>query len=220
MVHCLNNCPKSLKQGRYNWPHDSILSHIVRQLKHDETNLTIAVDLPSSPVPGGSTIPPHILVTKHRPDLVLIDNEKKKIHILELTSCFDRTSNIDGARSRKRTRYASLVRGINSSENEWTATLDTLEICSLGSIRKDTRETLTKWVGRRKAQKLCRKLAKIAIAASYFIFNARSTTEFHQESLIELRPSRSHRTLLPPAPQTNKAHSSPHEHNNAQIENH
>jgi hypothetical protein len=189
VVHCLNGCKVGRLQNRTKWRHvDSILSHLVRQLKHDKSRFTITADLLGSPLPGGTTIPGHILATRKIPDLVLIDDEEKTIHILELTSCFDRTSNIDGARARKRVRYACLAPDINNSENVWSATLDTLEICSLGSIRRDTRSVLTRFFGSRKTQKLCRKLAKIAISASYFIFNARTTAEFHQEALIELQP--------------------------------
>ena len=42
-------------------------------------------DLPACEAAGGGTIPADLCVTNLKPDIVIIDNEKKILHIFELT---------------------------------------------------------------------------------------------------------------------------------------
>ena len=50
-------------------------------------NLEILADLPGLWLNGG-TVPPDILVTNFRPDLVIINRKDKKIELMELISCY------------------------------------------------------------------------------------------------------------------------------------
>ena len=99
LEHILNWCPKALKEGRFTWRHNSVLSYLATELlKFNPQNIQILADLPGFWLNGG-TIPPDILVTSLRPDLVLIDRTHKKIELLELTCSFEK--NIEEAYLRK-----------------------------------------------------------------------------------------------------------------------
>ena len=56
-------------------------------------------DLPGCETPGGETITADLCVTNLKPDIVIIDNEKKILHIFELT--IPLTSNIDQRHAEK-----------------------------------------------------------------------------------------------------------------------
>ena len=87
--HILNNCPKML--ARYQWRHDGILLHLVSLLKTNIADgLSVYADLEGFKVNGG-TIPANILVTSHRPDLVIIGKRKEipEILLIELTCPFE-----------------------------------------------------------------------------------------------------------------------------------
>ena len=96
MEHALNWCKISLDQGRFTWRHNSVLNHLSKALI--EANIggkyIIYADLPGMNMNGG-TIPPDVLTTAERPDLVFIDRSKKSIDLYELACSFEK--NIDSA---------------------------------------------------------------------------------------------------------------------------
>ena len=63
------------------------------------TKHTVFSDLPGCEAAGGGTIPADLCVTNLKPDIVIIDNEKKILHIFELTVPL--TSNIDQRHAEK-----------------------------------------------------------------------------------------------------------------------
>ena len=75
-------------------------------IQNNKSNLTIIADLPNFSM-NGSTIPPDILTTDSRPDLVLLDRHNKIITLLELTCSFE--TNADSANIRKKTKYQALL---------------------------------------------------------------------------------------------------------------
>ena len=86
-----------------------MLLHLTKQLIHrygDAPGIKVYADLEGYKVAGG-TIPPHILTTSSRPDLVVSNAEKKELHVYELTCPFDAKENIAAARKRKLKRYQS-----------------------------------------------------------------------------------------------------------------
>ena len=132
-AHILNGCPIALNQGRYTWRHDSVLSHIVHSLSHllpptyklfADLSGWRAVDNPPA------TIPPSILYSPLRPDLVIIDNHDS-IRILELTVPSNTPDGLKNARDRKQNKqeYGSLLTDIEVKG--WNVTYDTIEIGSL-----------------------------------------------------------------------------------------
>ena len=131
------------------------------------------------------TIPQEVIPTEKRPDLVLIDQDSKTIDLYRLTSCADKAENIRMARQRKIIRYTPLVGDICASG--WKATITPIQVCALGDIDSDTQRTFNK-TDREKglSRKLCKKLARIGISASYRIFSRRRDLEWHSPGLIEM----------------------------------
>ncbi len=73
IVHVFSGCKLMLDQGRHTWHHDSThnkITEFLNQINH--IDFIINVDLGEKPW----TIPPDLLVTSDRPDLVVIDNIK------------------------------------------------------------------------------------------------------------------------------------------------
>ena len=85
-----------------------------------------------------STIPSSVTVTSLRPDLVLVDKDKKQIFILELTVPTNTPLGLQNARERKQTKhvYLSLLNDIQA--NKWSVNYDTLEVGSLGHFTNDS----------------------------------------------------------------------------------
>ena len=180
--HVLSCCHTALDQGRFRFRHDCILKHVVKQIIACKPNLTVLADLDGHRLPHGGTIPPEFMVTEQVPDIVLIDPLNEDMNILELTSCADREENINNARVLKSNKYAALVADLASDRS---VTLSTFEVCALGNIRADSRAVLAKLFGKKVAKKAYKKLAKIAISASYFIFNSRRNQEWLSPRLFE-----------------------------------
>ena len=80
-----------LEQGRYTWRHNSVLNIIANMLESHilTSSWDIYVDLPGKTYKGNSTIPADIIQTTLRPDIVLVNQQIKKIFILELTVSFE-----------------------------------------------------------------------------------------------------------------------------------
>ena len=98
LEHILNFCPISLTQGRLTWRHNSVLNHLTKAIIKDKPyNIEVLADIPGFDM-NGSTIPPDILVTTLRPDLVLINRTEKEIYLLELTCSFEQNAAAANAR--------------------------------------------------------------------------------------------------------------------------
>ena len=74
--HVLSACPVALDQKRYTWRHDSVISYIVNIV---DPKFTVFSDIPGHNAPGGGSIPPELCVTVQKPDIVILNKEKKKI---------------------------------------------------------------------------------------------------------------------------------------------
>ena len=80
--HILNGCKVALETGRYTWRHNCIVNYIVNSV---DPTFRVFSDLPGHTAPGGGSIPPELYVTALKPDIVILDDHTKKIHIFELT---------------------------------------------------------------------------------------------------------------------------------------
>ena len=103
-VHVLSACPVSLNQKRFTWRHDGIVSYIASCV--DTQKYTFYADIPGLQTNAGGTIPPEILVTTIRPDLVIIDRRKKIFSAFELTVPYEHNESI--RHTEKQNRYASM----------------------------------------------------------------------------------------------------------------
>ena len=73
----------ALQEGRYTYRHDNILKYISDCL--DRVKFTCYVDIPGCQTPAGGTLPPSLVVTALRPDIVIMDKQKKEVNVFELT---------------------------------------------------------------------------------------------------------------------------------------
>ena len=172
LEHILNFCPVALKQGRFTWRHNSVLHHLTNALKENKTlNLEVLADIPGHDF-NGSTIPPDILVTTSRPDLVLLNRSEKKISVLELTCSFER--NIQAANARKTLRYTQLK--LDLEDAGYTCTLLPFEVGSRGYVTTSNRANLIHTFVSNNIQtnalKCIKKLSKLSLLCSFSIFHA------------------------------------------------
>ena len=72
-THCLNGCTVSLNQGRF----------IVQSV--DTCKYKAYSDLPGHGTSNGGSLPPSMVVTNLKPDIVIVDENKKEAKIFELT---------------------------------------------------------------------------------------------------------------------------------------
>ena len=88
LIHVLNACPVALGAQRYNTRHDAILEVIATTISaHLQPSERISSDLTNY------TFPQHITSTTLRPDIVLWDDTKRQLLLLELTVCFETSFN-------------------------------------------------------------------------------------------------------------------------------
>ena len=66
----------------------------------------------SHPLPGGGTVPPHLLVTAEKPDLVIIDRMEEKMDIFELIT----KSNIKNANTQNMNNYEHFITDITTRD--------------------------------------------------------------------------------------------------------
>ena len=188
MRHVLTHCPVAVNQLRLNLRHDSILLHIVKQIhaSNSQPGKRIIADVKGHTLPDGGTIPPEVVVTGQRPDIVLIDEKSGDFELFELTSCADDMENINKAQNRKSERYVQLQLDIKST-GVGCDEVKPFEVCALGNIPAHARHTIRYLVGKRAARETFKALAKIAISTSYYIFNRRRHSEWNDPPLFERR---------------------------------
>ena len=78
----------------------------------------------------GGAVPPHILLSDQRPDLLIADPRRRKLVIIELT--IPAEQNAVKAAMWKTVKYAELVE--DARVNGWDAHLKTVEVCTRGMI--------------------------------------------------------------------------------------
>ena len=108
------------------------------------TETTIYADLPNQRATDHppSTIPPSILVTPLKPDLVLLYKDKQAT-VIELTCPMNTKSNLVAARSRKQNKEVYGILFSDMANKGWTVDYETLEIGSLGHYQKEMRPLLS-----------------------------------------------------------------------------
>ena len=182
--HILNNCPKML--DRYEWRHNGVLAYLYQVMMDSKpASITIHADIEGAKINGG-TVPPDILVTAQRPDMVIIDRKTTPptVYLVELTCPF--TRNIEAANTRKRTRYEFLATDIQ--ELGFQCHNFPFEIGSRGHVTLHNRGTLSHLchvTGIRKTQQVIKNCSKLVLLASYTIFNARKTEDWSGQAYLK-----------------------------------
>ena len=139
LLHILNNCNHML--DRYLWRHNNIIRILISAFENSEAftnkNILINADVDGYLTAGG-TVPPDVISTAQKPDIVLTFPSDQKIILVELTIPFE--TNIEKANKLKSDRYASLVGDITNEG--YSCTLIPLEIGSRGLITKSNKSRL------------------------------------------------------------------------------
>ena len=169
--HILAHCPSLLE--RYTWRHNNVLKVIHTAIMSTGSgNFHVYCDIGGQMIAGG-TIPPHILVTNQRPDLVIVWDDPKELLLIELTVPFE--GNISDAHNRKIDRYKTLVQDLN--ETEYNTTYEAIEVGQRGLINKDNKTRLKQILGKcgcsKKPKEMINEMSKAAVLASFIIFYSR-----------------------------------------------
>ena len=182
--HILNNCPMML--DRYEWRHNSVLAYLYQVMSESKSaGVKIYADIDGAKISGG-TVPPDIMVTPQRPDMVIINNTTTPptVYLVELTCPF--TRNIEAANIRKRARYEFLANDIKD-EGYQCKNLPFV-IGSRGHVTRPNRITITELcnvTSVRKPQHVIRTCSKIVLLGSYTIYNSRRSHDWSGQAYLK-----------------------------------
>ena len=127
---------------------------------------------------NGHTIPPNIMVTFSRSDLVLVDSSTQPhtVYLFELTICFEKPGNMEAANRRKYERYTALSSDI--TEAGFSCRNIPFEVGSRGHLTLENRSRLSI------LHKLCKpntnftkfwkNISKTSLLCSYSIYLSRN----------------------------------------------
>ena len=171
--HVLSACPVALDQKRYTWRHDSVISYIVNIV---DPKFTVFSDIPGHNAPGGGSIPPELCVTVQKPDIVILNKEKKEIHLFELTCPSE--ANIEHWHREKNNKYAHFI----SDCTGYKCTVQCFEVSTKGFLttrNHTTLKTLHKFMQpHHTLNNFKQNIAAISLIASHQIFISRSDPTF------------------------------------------
>ena len=179
-AHILSGCPTALLDGRFTWRHDSVLNQLQNNLLlHLDCSWAIFINIPglrASDAPP-STIPPNVVVTPYRPDLVAVKGQT--LHLVELTVCGNTPSAMAAAHNRKANKLEYLHLLSDIRRKGWIASYSTIEIGALGHYNPDSLSTLSaSWQDIRMSEwrKILTSGATTAISCSQVIFHSRANS--------------------------------------------
>ena len=171
--HILNNCKVALDTNRYTWRHNCIINYIVTNV---DPKFRIFSDLPGHTAAGGGSIPPELCVTTLKPDIVILNDQAKTIHLFELTCPSE--NNIEQRHTEKSNKYAHFTTDIS----DYKCKVDAFEVSSKGFLttrNHTTLATLHKFINPAiKLQHFKKNISALSLAASYHIFNCKSEPTF------------------------------------------
>ena len=173
--HVLSSCPVALEQGRYTYRHNKVLQAITSQL--DQNRFRFYSDIQGQTI-GGGTIPPDILVTSEKPDIVIIDPLVKVVTIIELTCPWE--ERLKEAREHKTNKYAPLINDIQ--EQGHAVIFIPLEIGVRGIINQENKtsiEDIAHYTVMSSPKALGKSLSRESVIASYYIFLNRNEREWN-----------------------------------------
>ena len=158
------------------WRHDSVLSTIISFINlRLRPGFALFSDLQGYQAPGGGVIPPNILVTNLRPDIVLINEVSREIVLFELTCPWEQ--NIDRNHAYKEGKYAPLVADLSRSFKVFQFSV---EVAARGLITKQNKARLKSFalrssnVGSSDLKKFIACCSKASLLSSFSIFRARN----------------------------------------------
>ena len=140
-------------------------------------------------LPEIGTIPPNIIPTSQRPDIVILSQTKREIKIVELSVPFE--MNIETRHVQKCNKYAPLVNDIVNQG--YNCQLICLEGGSRGYISKGNKTRLktllTKMKMGRQFRTTMHQISKLAVISSYSIFCAKDEPTWMNVSTLSIPQS-------------------------------
>ena len=139
-------------------------------------------DLPGYQTSNGGSLPPSLTITTLKPDIVILDNQKKEAAIFELTVPFE--SNIHKQHKYKTNKYAHFEEDIKTHNTSVSA----FEIGSRGTITPDNLTRLGnihKYLNKNiKKSLFIKNIRALTTLSSYYIFTARKHTHWENTEYI------------------------------------
>ena len=115
-AHVLGGCPSALTQGRFTFRHNQVLYCLASELLKfvaGQCMVSVYADLPGMRASDSpqTTIPPSLLITPYRPDIVIYNQINNSVALLELTCPLDSVHHLESARERKqgKTEYQQIL---------------------------------------------------------------------------------------------------------------
>ena len=145
-------------------------------------------DMPGHQAPHGGTIPPHILVTALKPDVVVINELSQEVIIFELTCPWD--ANIARSHSYKSEKYSPLVADLSRTH---VVSFFSIEVSARGQVSKENRSRLKCFLlkcctcSNEVSKAIVQIASKAALLASYSIFSARREPTWENPAPLVLR---------------------------------
>ena len=102
-AHVLGGCPSSLKQGYFTYRHDQVLRCLTVKLTKVISEVGPISDLPGMCASDSPqvTIPPSLLITSYRPDVVFYNESSNSVALLELACPLDSVEHLKSSRDQK-----------------------------------------------------------------------------------------------------------------------
>ena len=176
----------ALDQGRYTWRHNSVLTNIIALIRPSLVpGLRLYSDMDGFLAPGGGSVPPDILVTNLKPDIVIVNEASAKVVIFELTCPWD--MNIDRSHTFKEERYAHLVADLS---RRFKTYLFSIEISVRGQVTGNNRSHLKAFTYRVCTEpkkvfgSMVQVCSKVALLSSFSIFSARNEPSWTDPSYL------------------------------------
>ena len=173
--HVLNGCKVALNTDRYTWRHNCVVNYIVTSV---DSKFTVFSDLPGHMAAGGGSIPPEFCVTTQKPDIVIVDHNKKTIHLYELTCPSEK--HIDTRHKEKTDKYSHFTTDIT----HYTCKLACFEVSSKGFLstrNHSTLNTLHKFIKPDITKSQFKSnISALSLTASHHIFLCRNDPTFSQ----------------------------------------
>lgn len=184
--HILNGCQASLEDGRYTFRHDSVLAYITTCVNTER--FKVYCDIKGFNAVGGGTIPPSILVTEKRPDLLIVEDSQKIVWIYELTCPFE--TRLEEAHRLKAHKYDSLL--LDLEDKGYEVHYNAFEVGARGQITKANSERLKDLYGlcdtEHPFKVFTKNISAISVLGSYLIFVSRNAQEWNSQSTEFIKP--------------------------------
>ena len=172
-----------MDQGRFTWRHDSILHYISNCL--DKEKFTCYVDIPGHQTQAGGTLPPDILITTLKPDVVVVDTRNKLVNnIFELTVPGEtRISEAQRIKSEKYQHFQTDIKPLQASVIPFEVgshtgyTTNRENVSRLNALHKFCKKDM-------KLKTFKKNISSITVLSSYYLFNCRNESDWGKANYV------------------------------------